>query len=133
MKLFKDLRVTLFSAILLLLIHPYCTAQIKPYRVLLVISKQWKDPRSFLVSGGGEFQTMVTLFKSWGVPFDILRLDQTIMDPSHFVDFHGHARYGAIVWDAPAPISKGDEALVREAVENLHISLIGIGDRIQQP
>ncbi len=30
--------------------------QLKPYRVLIVISDQWKDPRSFLVSGGGEFQ-----------------------------------------------------------------------------
>ena len=84
----------------------YCSCladatEIKPYRVLLVISDQWKDPRSFLVSGGGEFQTMVTLFKSWGIPFDILRLDQTIMDPSHFADFHGRARYGAILWDAP--------------------------------
>jgi hypothetical protein len=98
-----------------------------------VISNQWKDPRSFLVSGGGEFQTMVTLFKSWGVPFDILRLDQTIMDPSHFADFHGRARYGVIVWDAPEPISDREGVLVREAVEKLHISLIAIGDRIQQP
>jgi hypothetical protein len=129
----KVVRLYSFSFLFLVLMSLPCKAEIKPYRVLLVISDQWKDPRSFLVSGGGEFQTMVTLFKSWGVPFDILRLDQTIMDPSHFVDFHGHARYGAIVWDAPAPISKGDEALVREAVENLHISLIGIGDRIQQP
>src|SRR5580704_2223909 len=123
MKLFKDLRVALFSAILLLSIHPYCTAQIKPYRVLLVISKQWKDPRSFLVSGGGEFQTMVTLFKSWGIPFDILRLDQVTMDPNQFTDFLGHARYGAIIWDAPDEISTSDGALITDAVEKLHISL----------
>src|ERR1700679_1356010 len=84
MKLLKGRRVTLLFAILFLLIHPYCTAQIKPYRVLLVISRQWKDPRSFLISGGGEFQTMVTLFKSWGIPFDILRLDQVTMDPNQF-------------------------------------------------
>ncbi len=133
MKLFKNLRVALFSAILLLSIHPYCTAQIKPYRVLLVISKQWKDPRSFLVSGGGEFQTMVTLFKSWGIPFDILRLDQVTMDPNQFTDFLGHARYGAIIWDAPDEISTSDGALITDAVEKLHISLIAIGDRIQQP
>src|ERR1700691_3377529 len=83
-KLLKDRRGTLLYAILFLFIHPHCTAQIKPYRVLLVISNQWKDPRSFLVSGGGEFQTMVTLFKSWGIPFDILRLDQVAMDPNQF-------------------------------------------------
>ena len=41
---------------------------VKPYRVLLVISDQWKDPSSYLVAEGGEFQTIVTLFKSWGIP-----------------------------------------------------------------
>jgi hypothetical protein len=62
------------------------------------------------VSGGGEFQTLVTLLKSWGIPFDILRLDQTLMDPSHFADFNGRARYGAILWDAPGDISQADQA-----------------------
>src|SRR5579863_4056597 len=87
--------------------------QWKPYRVLIVISDQWKDPRSFLVSGGGEFQTIVTMFKSWGIPFDILRLDQTLMDPSHFTDFSGRPRYGAILWDVPGEnISDTDQALL---------------------
>jgi hypothetical protein len=126
-------RFAMFVCSLQLFLFLPCTAEIKPYRILLVISDQWKDPRSFLVSGGGEFQTMVTLFKSWGIPFDILRLDQTIMDASHFADFHGRARYGAIVWDAPGAISASDEALVREAVEKLHISLVAFGNRIQQP
>jgi hypothetical protein len=106
---------------------------LKPYRVLIVISDQWKDPRSFLVSGDGEFQTLVTMFKSWGIPFDILRLDQTLMDPSHFADFAGKARYGAILWDVPGDVSAADQALVSDAVEKLHISLIAIGDRVKQP
>ncbi|MGZ5926447.1 MAG: hypothetical protein ACXWLJ_07190 [Rhizomicrobium sp.] len=106
---------------------------LKPYRVLIVISDQWKDPRSFLVSGGGEFQTLVTMFKSWGIPFDILRLDQTLMDPSHFADFAGRARYGAILWDVPGEVSQADQALVSDAVQKLHISLIAIGDRLRQP
>ena len=106
---------------------------LKPYRVLIVISDQWKDPRSFLVSGGGEFQTLVTMFKSWGIPFDILRLDQTLMDPSHFADFAGRARYGAILWDVPGEVSQADQALVSDAVQKLHISLIAIGDRVRQP
>jgi hypothetical protein len=113
---------------------PAMSQQVKPYRVLLVISNQWKDPASFLVSGGGEFQTLVTLFKSWGVPFDILRLDQVILDPGQFADFEGRARYGAIVWDAgaEATLSPADDLILRDAVENLHISLIALGDRIQQ-
>jgi hypothetical protein len=106
---------------------------LKPYRVLIVISDQWKDPRGFLVSGGGEFQTLVTMFKSWGIPFDILRLDQTLMDPSHFADFAGKARYGAILWDVPGDVTTADQALVTDAVEKLHISLIAIGDRVKQP
>ncbi|HLV86200.1 MAG TPA: hypothetical protein VKV39_04430 [Candidatus Sulfotelmatobacter sp.] len=108
-------------------------APLKPYRVLIVISDQWKDPRSFLVSGSGEFQTIVTLFKSWGIPFDILRLDQTLMDPNHFTDFEGKPRYGAILWDVPGDASQADQALVTDAVEKLHISLIAIGDRLRQP
>src|SRR5665213_3911774 len=106
---------------------------LKPYRVLIVISDQWKDPRSFLVSGGGEFQTLVTMFKSWGIPFDILRLDQTLMDPSHFADYAGKARYGAILWDVPGDVSAPDQALVTDAVQKLHISLIALGDRVKQP
>lgn len=120
---------------LLLAFRPVTAQQIKPYRVLLVISNQWKDPTSFLVSGGGEFQTLVTLFKSWGVPFDILRLDQVMLDPAHFADFQGRPRYGAIVWDAgpEATLSPGDELVLGEAVEKLHTSLIALGNRIQQP
>ena len=124
----------IFISLFLLALSICCTAQVKPYRVLLVISDQWKDPRSFLVSGGGEFQTMVTMFKSWGIPFDILRLDQTLMDPNQFTDFGGRARYGAILWDVPGnSVSASDQALVADAVEKLHISFIAIGDRVQQP
>ena len=88
-----------FVLLLFAMVPQFAAAQLKPYRVLIVISDQWKDPRSFLVSGGGEFQTIITMFKSWGIPFDILRLDQTMMDRNHFTDFSGRARYGAILWD----------------------------------
>ncbi len=84
------LRKILAAIFLLGMMLPLHAAEpLKPYRVLIVISDQWKDPRSFLVSGDGEFQTLVTMFKSWGIPFDVLRLDQTLMDPSHFADFAG--------------------------------------------
>src|SRR5215475_1869816 len=106
----------------------------KPYRLLFVISNQWKDPRSFLVTGGGEFQTAVTMLKYWGVPFDIVRLDQTLLDANQFTDFSGRPKYGAILWDVPGEsLSASDQAVVEEAVLKLHISLIAIGDRVQQP
>jgi len=120
--------------LLMAMIPQLSAAQLKPYRVLLVISDQWKDPRSFLVSGGGEFQTIVTMFKSWGIPFDILRLDQGSMDPNRFSDFSGHARYGAILWDVPdEKITNADQAVVADAVQKLHISLIAIGIASSSP
>lgn len=127
-------RICLFLLFLLPRIASAAPVELKPYRVLIVISNQWKDPRSFLVSGGGEFQTIVTMFKSWGIPFDILRLDQTLMDPNHFSDFEGRPLYGAILWDVPDEnVSGADQALVSQAVQKLHISLIALGDRIRQP
>src|SRR5262249_37418038 len=45
----------------------------------------------------------------------------------------GHARYGAILWDAPEEVSEKDQTLIADAVQKLHISLIAIGDRIHQP
>src|SRR5215475_4238159 len=89
------------TVLLALFLPQMSWAVLKPYRLLFVVSNQWKDPRSFLISGGGEFQTVVTVLKSWGVPFDILRLDQTRLDPNQFTDFAGRAKYGAILWDVP--------------------------------
>jgi len=108
--------------------------RVKPYRVLLVISDQWKDPASFLVAEGGEFQTIVTLFKSWGIPFDILRLDQQVMDPNHFTDMQGKPRYGAILWDADPTghILPQDFGVLAEAVKKNGISFIAIGDRTRE-
>jgi len=74
------------------------------------------------------------MLKSWGVPFDIVRLDQTLLDANQFTDFSGRAKYGAILWDVPGEsLSASDQAVVEEAVLKLHISLIAIGDRVQQP
>src|SRR5262249_43565186 len=125
----SKLKIVLLFAVVLPQIS---SAAAKPYRLLFVISNQWKDPRSFLVSGGGEFQTAITMLKSWGVPFDILRLDQTLLDANQFTDFSGRAKYGAILWDVPGDsLSGSDQAAVEEAVLKLHISLIAIGDRLQ--
>lgn len=127
-------RIIKLALLLLTMVPHFAAAQVKPYRVLIVIADQWKDPRSFVVSGGGEFQTIVTMCKSWGIPFDILRLDQTLMDPNQFTDFDGRPRYGAILWDVPGDnISETDQGIVADAVQKLHISLIAIGDRIRQP
>lgn len=107
----------------------------KPYRVLLVIADQWKDPTGTLIAGGGEFQEMVTLLKSWGVPFDILRLDQERLSLRRFLDLKGAPRYGAVIWDADQTRAflEQDYGVLAKAVRDCHIGLIAIGDRIREP
>jgi hypothetical protein len=76
-----------------------------PYRFLLVVSNQWNDPASYLVEGSDEFRTLTSLLKNWGLPFDILRLDQQNFDRYHLFDREALPRYSTIIWDAdPAGI-----------------------------
>ena len=71
-----------------------------PYRFLLVIGEQWKDPGSFVIDQQDDFQILAALLKTWGLPFDILRLDQQRLD-YHLFDREGRPRYGTILWNAP--------------------------------
>ena len=54
--------------------------RLKPYRVLIVISGQWRGLRAVSWSAAaGNSRLLVThvFFQIWGIRFDILRLDQT--------------------------------------------------------
>ena len=55
-------------------------ANIKPNRVLVIIGDQWTDPMSYNIDPfrvkGDDFLDVVTMLKIWGIPFDILRLDE---------------------------------------------------------
>src|SRR5205809_773817 len=72
-----------------------------PYRFLLVIGDQWSDPASEVIEGTSEFSMLCALLKSWGLPFDIHRLDQQRFDAYHLLDRNGQPRHGTIIWDAP--------------------------------
>ena len=52
----------------------------KPYRVLVIIGDQWTDPMSYHIDPsrveGTDFLDVVNMLKIWGVPFDVLRLDE---------------------------------------------------------
>ena len=85
-----------------------------PYRFLLVISDQWKDDASQLVQQSGDFQFLAALLKAWGLPFDILRLDQQRLDRYHLLDRDGRPRYGTILWNT------GSAKLADEDLEVLH-------------
>ncbi len=114
---------------------PGSRLSVKPYRILLVIGDQWKDPRGELIAEGGEFQDLVTLLKSWGVPFDVARLDRERLGPGRFLDAAGRPRYGAILWDAdPAgAILPQDYGALDQAVRRHRISLVALADRIKEP
>lgn len=112
---------------------PAQTAQL-PYRFLLVISDQWKDPASYVIDEGGEFQILAGLMKSWGLPFEILRLDQQRLDKYHLLDREGRPRYGTIIWDAgPDGLQDKGLDLVPELVKRYGVNLVVLADTVAAP
>jgi hypothetical protein len=105
-----------------------------PYRFLLVISDQWKDPASYVIEDGGEFQIITALLKSWGLPFDILRLDQQRLDKYHLLDRDGRPRYGTIIWDAgPGGLENKGLSLIPELVKDYGTGLVILGNTVAAP
>lgn len=105
-----------------------------PYRFLLVIGNQWKDPSSRLIEAGGEFPVVVTLLKTWGLPFDILRLDQQRFDRYYLMDREGQPRYGTIIWDTDAHVgAPKDLALLSTLVKDHKVGLVVLGDTVSNP
>lgn len=105
-----------------------------PYRFLLVVGDQWKDETSTLIDRPADFQVIAALMKSWGLPFDILRLDQQQLDRYHLLDREGRSRYGAIIWAAaPAAAKERDLALIGKLVHDHGAGLIAIGDAMAAP
>ncbi len=125
----------------------------KPFRVLVIIGDQWEDPASYLVEmpgptgqysgydsrpevpGSCDFHHLVVLLKSWGIPFDIIRLDQQFLDRYMFLDMYGNARYGTIIWDVndSDKLLPADFSIITEMVNKYGMGLIGLSDRITQP
>jgi len=122
-----------------------------PYRVLLVIGDQWKDPAGFLVDfpaadpphydhsvrpEGIDFMQLVVMLKSWGVPFDILRLDQEMLNINHFLGPDNKPLYGCILWAADPTadsLVRQDYGILVEAVQRQGISLVALSKRIDHP
>ena len=106
----------------------------RPNRVFVLIGGQWDDPTSFLIHEGNEFHEIASLLKNWGIPFDVVRLDQQKLDRNIFLGYDGGALYGAILWDAAPSLAKDqDYALLADAVEKWNIGLVAVSNRIDQP
>ncbi|MBL8296369.1 MAG: hypothetical protein JNN08_31280, partial [Bryobacterales bacterium] len=59
------------------------------HRILVVAGEQWADPSSTVLEGGSELNVVAALLKTWGVPFEILRLDQQRLDRYHLLERDG--------------------------------------------
>jgi hypothetical protein len=116
------------------------TIKTKPFRVLVIIGDQWTDPMSYSIDPtrvkDEDFLDVVTMLKIWGVPFDILRLDEQRLQINRFLDSRAKANYGCMIWMADPkgidPLSANYETLKR-AVNEYGISLIALSDYIKIP
>jgi len=125
---------------------------VKPFRVLVVIGDQWEDPASYMVSrpattgeysgystypevsGPNDFHQLMILLKSWGIPFDVVRLDQQFLDRHMFIDMDGNPIYGTIIWNVNESdkLLHPDYSIMQEMVKDQGIGLIALSDRISQ-
>ncbi len=154
-----NLKAVVFATLTLLLffvVETHTFAQdsgknlLKPFRVLVIIGDQWDDPSGYLVTrptpspaysgyvtqpvlpGQEDFHHLMILLKAWAIPFDVIRLDQQILDRYMFLDMHEKPKYGTIIWDVNQSdlVISPDYTILREMVENYGIGLIALTDRI---
>jgi len=140
----------IFSLALCLALSAHSAETVNPHRVLLVIGDQWQDPASFLIDipvneapeydhtirpKGVDFMQLVVMLKSWGIPFDIARLDQQSLDINAFFGADGRPLYGCVIWaaDPQAGLLRQDYEVLREAVEDRGVSLVALSNRITDP
>lgn len=133
-----------------------------PYRVLLVVGDQWQDPMSYMIkkpkegienpsypdsadysgyantphiSRPTDFHSIVVLLKSWGIPFDIVRLDQQFLNRNMFLGADGKPRYGTIIWDVNQSDNLLDPnySIVKNMVAEYGMGFIALANRIHPP
>ena len=121
-----------------------------PHRVLLVLGDQWEDESSFLIDiniseapeydhtvrpHGVDLMQLAVMLKSWGIPFDIVRLDQESLDINQFLTPDNKPDYGCILWaaDPEAELMRQDYSVLKDAVEKYGISLVALSNRIRHP
>ena len=112
--------------------------KLKPFRVLVIIGDQWSDPMSYNIDptrvDGTDFLDVVNMLKIWGVPFDILRLDEQRLQINRFLDGEAKPNYGCVIWMADPDKLKGysaNYATLKRAVEEYGISMIALFDNIK--
>ncbi len=119
----------------------------KPYRVLVVIGDQWGDPGSYNIDGQSryseqsresakDFRDVITMLKIWGIPFDVLRLDQQRLQINRFLNGVAQPNYSCLIWMAdPGSLEKlsANYQTLRRVVLEYGISLIALFDHVAAP
>lgn len=112
---------------------------LKPFRVLVVIGDQWKDPMSYNIDPQRvrceDFLDVVTMLKIWGVPFDILRLDEQRLQINRFLDYEAKPAYGCVIWMADPDKLTGMSAnylILKRIVEEYGTSMIILFDYLKK-
>ena len=122
----------------------YDQASPRPYRVLVIIGEQWDDPGSYSIDGGSrfggrtresdrDFRDVATMLKIWGIPFDILRLDQQRLQINRLLNGIAEPNYSCLIWIANPDRLKGFSAnyeVVRRGVQEYGMSLIALFDHV---
>jgi PKD repeat protein len=114
---------------------------LKPFRVMVVIDIDWySDPQSYVESSSWAFHDVVTLLKLWSIPFDILRLDNNLLNITEFIDAEGKPKYGVIIWNCrqdrfgpTSALGTRDWSVLETVVVNYGISLIALANTILEP
>lgn len=112
--------------------------KVKPYRVLVIIGDQWTDPMSYDIDSrcvqGTDFLDVISMLKIWGVPFDILRLDEQRLQINRFLDGEAKPNYGCVIWMADPDKLQGFSAnyqTLKRIVKEYDISMIALFDNIK--
>jgi len=145
----KNLLLKVITGILIITIFQGCgktdkktvgLPDIKPFRVLVIIGDQWTDPMSYNIDPARvkreDFLDVVTMLKIWGIPFDILRLDEQRLQINRFLDYEAKPAYGCMIWMADPEKLSGMSAnyeTLKRAVNEYGISMIVLSDYIKTP
>ena len=129
------------------------STSMNPFRIAIVIGNQWDDPSSYFIKKTSthnpgmndmgyhsaetttDFHHLVILLKTWGIPFDIVRLDQQLLDHYIFLNMDNTPKYGTIIW----AVEQSDElqytnySIISDLVYKYGIGFIALSDRIKEP
>ena len=76
----------------------------------------------------------MAFLKTYGIPFDILRLDEANLYLNYFLDHQLRPAYGAILWDVDSDaVPPRHYDVLERAVNEYGISLIALTDSIKEP